>query len=471
METHNKVESKAQIKSNANGLISGILDFIVNVFQIKDRIDIPGSIKEIKKGLTFEGARVWILAASIITASIGLNIDSVPVIIGAMLIAPLMSPILGIGVSLGINDWPTLKKSLRGLSEAVGISLVVATVYFILSPINIAGEQIIFRTVPTILDILIAFAGGLACIVSFSLKDKGLAATVIPGVAVATALMPPLCTAAFGIAHLNFGYFIGAFYLFVLNAIFIALPAYIFVRVMKFPKVHLEDAATEAKHKRYVFISLMLIMIPSIILFVGIVKDSVFRTNADEFVQHVIVHEGSDMVSYKANYDENNIEVFMMGTIVPLEVQASWKNQLDEYGLDETTLKVRQSKDASAEIALKLHDQLKVDIIEDLYKDKDIQVNEYKKRLAEVEGELARYKQGDIPLLDIEKEIQINYNNIDNFSYNQSMELDFSGKIDTIPTFIVKWNGGYKDVETESTKLGKWLEARLNIDSVRIVNN
>lgn len=470
METSNK-ESKAQIKSDAKGLFHGIWEFVRNVFQIKEKIDVSGTIKEIKKGLTFEGARVWILATSIIIASIGLNIDSIPVIIGAMLIAPLMSPILGIGVSLGINDWPTLKKSLKGLSEAVGISMVVATIYFILSPINIAGEQIIFRTVPTILDILIAFAGGLACIVSFSLKDKGLAATVIPGVAVATALMPPLCTAAFGIAHLNFGYFIGAFYLFVLNAIFIALPAYIFVKVMKFPKVHLEDAATESKHKRYVFISLMLIMIPSIILFVGIVKDSVFRTNVNEFVQHVVVHEGSDMVSFKANYDENQIEVFMMGTIVPLEVQASWKNQLDEYGLDETSLKVRQSKDASEEIALKLHDQLKVDIIEDLYRDKDIQLHDKNEKIAMLESELIRYKQGDIPLLDIEKEIQINYNNIENFSYNQSMELDFSGKIDTIPTFIVKWSEGFEDVENESAKLSKWLEARLKMDSVRIVNH
>jgi len=462
---------KKIIKADAKNLFTDLWEFVRNVFQIKEKIDVVGTIKEIKKGLTFEGARVWILSASIITASIGLNIDSIPVIIGAMLIAPLMSPILGIGVSLGINDWPTLKKSLRGLSEAVGISLVVATIYFILSPINIAGEQIIFRTVPTILDILIAFAGGLACIVSFSLKDKGLAATVIPGVAVATALMPPLCTAAFGIAHLNFGYFIGAFYLFILNAIFIALPAYIFVKVMKFPKVHLEDSATESKHKKYVFISLMLIMIPSIILFVGIVKDSVFRTNVNEFVQHVVVHEGSDMVSFKANYDDNQIEVFIMGTIVPLDVQASWKSQLDEYGLDETSLKVRQSKDASEEIALKLHDQLKVDIIEDLYRDKDIQLHDKDEKIATLESEIMRYKQGDIPLLDIEKEIQINYNNIESFSYNQSMELNFTGTVDTIPTFIVKWTEGYEDVEVESARLSKWLETRLKMDSVRVVNH
>ena len=468
METQNQ---KNIIKADDTNLLTDLWSFIRNVFQIKERIDIPGTISEIKKGLTFEGARVWILSASIITASIGLNIDSIPVIIGAMLIAPLMSPILGIGVSLGINDWATLKKSLKGLSEAVGISLVVATIYFILSPINTPGEQIIFRTVPTILDILIAFAGGLACIVSFSLKDKGLAATVIPGVAVATALMPPLCTAAFGIAHLNFGYFIGAFYLFVLNAIFIALPAYIFVKMMKFPKVHLEDASTEAKHKRYVFISLMLIMVPSVILFVGIVKDSMFRTNVNEFVQHVVTYEGADMVSFKANYDENKVEVFMMGAIVPLEVQSSWKSQLDEYGLDETTLKIRQSKDASAEIALKLHDQLKVDIIEDLYKDKDIQLKDKDEKIALLESELVRYKQGDIPLLDIEKEIQINYNNIENFSYNQSMELNFSGTIDTIPTFIVKWHDGYRGVKSESDRLSKWLETRLKIDSVRVVNN
>ena len=464
----NKVE-RAELSGHAKGLFSGIWNYIHHFFHIKDDIDIKGTLVEIKKGLDFGGARAWILMAAIFMASVGLNTGhmAIAVIIGAMLIAPLMSPILGAGVSLGTNDWKTLKKSSRSLLQAVVISLIGSMAWFIISPINSPSDALIVRTVPTIFDVIVAITGGIACIISFSLKDKGLAGTVIPGVAVGTSLMPPLCTAGYGLAHMDGVFFFGGFYLFLINAIFIALPAYVFVKMMKFPKITFEDAVTESKHKRYLILSLAVILIPSIWVFVGVVKDSVFQANVDNFVDEVVQYDGSNMIDYHSNRETNTLEVFMLGEIVPEDVQKEWRKQLDGHGLDGIDFVVSQSKDMSGEIS---QDHLSAAFIEDLYKDKDIQLHEKDEKIKFLESQLVHTKKS-VPLLEIEKEIQINYNKIQKLSYNESMEINFDGKVDTIPTFIVKWEDGYKGVEEDSKKLIQWLELRLDIDTPRIVNN
>jgi uncharacterized hydrophobic protein (TIGR00271 family) len=479
METKNNQDSLKQdirdTAQDAKNFLSGVWTFIKETFKIRDEVDFENTKKEIQKGLRFEGARVWILSASIIIASIGLNIDSVPVIIGAMLIAPLMSPILGIGTSLGTNDWGTLKLSLKGLIEAVGVSLAVATIYFMLSPINAAGDQITSRTIPTLLDVIIALGGGIACIVSFSLKDKGLAATVIPGVAVATALMPPLCTAGYGIAHMNLGYFLGAFYLFILNAIFIALPAYAFVRMMKFKKVHASDKATDAKQKKYIMISLAAIVVPSIFLFVGVVKDSMFRNNVDEFVENVVVYGGSNVIDYKANYENYQTEVFMIGGIVPDDVQESWKRQLDDYGLDDMKLKINQAQDMTDNVSEKLHGELKAEIIEDLYKDNEKALKDKDEKIKLLEEELAKYgkmmtKKKPAPFIGVEEEIAVNYSDIEKISYSELVESDLHGGLETIPTLMIKWKEGVEGIDEKSKRLVKWLKLRVKLGDVKVVN-
>lgn len=476
--TNNQDSLSSEVRDTAEKAkkyLSGFWKFVQETFKIRDKVDYENTKREIKKGLIFEGARVWILSASIIIACIGLNIDSLPVIIGAMLIAPMMSPILGVGTSLGTNDWTTLKLSLRGLLEAVGVSLAVATIYFILSPINAAGEQITARTVPTLLDVLIAIGGGTACIVAFSLKDKGLASTVIPGVAVATALMPPLCTAGYGLAHFNLGYFLGAFYLFILNAVFIALPAYVFVRMMKFPKVHASDELTDSKQKKYILISLAAIVIPSIFLFVGVVKDSIFKNNVEEFVNNVVVYDGSNVIDYKANYDTYQTEVFMIGSIVPTDVQESWNHQLDDYGLGNMKLKINQAQDMTDNVSEKLHGQLKAEIIEDLYKDNDKALKDKDEKIKLLESELAKYSKlvkakKNAPFIGIEDEIAVNYSDIERVSYSEVIETDLKGKLETIPTLMIKWKDGTEDIEDKSKRLVKWLKLRVELGDVKVVN-
>lgn len=463
-------ESKVGVVSHAKGIFYALRDYVYHFFHIKEDIDIPGTLVEIKKGLDFGGARAWILMSAIFMASVGLNMGhmAIAVIIGAMLVAPLMAPILGTGVSLGTNDWKTLKKSTVSLAQAVVISLVGSMLWFIISPINSPSDALTVRTIPTIFDVIIAITGGIACIVSFSLKDKSLAGTVIPGVAVGTSLMPPLATAGYGIAHWDATFFYGGFYLFLINAIFIALPAYVFVKMMKFPKVTFEDSATERKHKKYLIVSLAVILIPSVWVFVGVVRDSVFQADVDDFVDNVVQYNGANMIDYKSDRETNTLEVFMLGEIVPDDVQEAWRQQLDDHGLDGTNFTVSQAKDMSGEIA---EDHLSADFIEDLYKEKDIQIHEKDEKIKFLESKLSSFNRKSIPLLDIEKEIQINYNKVKKLSYNESMELNFNGTVDTIPTFIVKWEEGYKGAEEDSKRLVKWLELRMDVESPRIVNH
>ena len=207
--------------------------FIKDRFNLShDQEDCQSTIMAIEKGVDFRGINVWTLVFAIFIASIGLNVNSTAVIIGAMLISPLMGPIMGLGLSVGINDFTLLKKSLRNMIIAVVISIVTSTIYFYISPLNDAQSELLSRTTPTIYDVLIALFGGFAGIVAGSSKEKG---TVIPGVAIATALMPPLCTAGFGIATGHLYYFVGAAYLFFINAVMISLSTFLFVRFLKFP--------------------------------------------------------------------------------------------------------------------------------------------------------------------------------------------------------------------------------------------
>ncbi|OQY04916.1 MAG: TIGR00341 family protein, partial [Bacteroidetes bacterium 4572_117] len=213
-------KNRRAVISNIKSLIRITRKFLIEILSIKEGTDIQGTIESIKKDMVFRGITVWILIASIFIASIGLNVNSIPVVIGAMLISPLMGPILGIGLSVGTNDWDLLLRALKNFGIAIVISLITSIIYFLLTPLKEASPELIARTKPTILDVMIAIFGGMAGIVAGSRREK---TNVIPGVAIATALMPPLCTAGYGIATGQFTVFFGAFYLFFINSVFIAL--------------------------------------------------------------------------------------------------------------------------------------------------------------------------------------------------------------------------------------------------------
>ena len=233
-------------------------------------------IENITNGISFRGTNLWVLIFAIFIASLGLNVNSTAVIIGAMLISPLMGPIMGLGLGLGINDLKLLRRSLSNYVFAVMVGLVTSTFYFIITPINSAHSELLARTYPTIYDVLIAFFGGLAGIVATSSKLKG---NVIPGVAIATALMPPLCTAGYGLATLHWNYFFGAFYLFFINTVFIATATLLTVRLLKVPLKKLPDLRSEKRTKRIIIVLLVCTLAPSIYFGYDIVQQDRFFKN------------------------------------------------------------------------------------------------------------------------------------------------------------------------------------------------
>ena len=248
-----------------------------------NEVDTDRAAERIKSAIWFRGPNVWILAFSIIIASVGLNVNSTAVIIGAMLISPLMGPIIGMGLALGTNDTDLLKSAVKNLLVMVLISLTASTLFFLLSPLSLVNPtELEARTSPTIYDVLIALFGGLAGILENSRKEQG---TAIAGVAIATALMPPLCTAGFGLAHGNFTFFFGALYLFVINSVFIALATYLMVRYLRFRTVAGISPEVALKRRRIFSSALVIFLIPSIWSAVVLIKDNNFQRNVNAFTQ------------------------------------------------------------------------------------------------------------------------------------------------------------------------------------------
>ena len=266
-------------------------DYLQSLFKrhiyLFDEIDTVSAAERIKSGVVFKGPNVWILAFAIVIASVGLNVNSTAVIIGAMLISPLMGPIIGLGLAMGTNDVDLLKSAARNLLVMVAISLLASTLFFILSPLSLVNPtELEARTSPTIYDVLIAFFGGLAGILENSRKERG---TVLSGVAIATALMPPLCTAGYGLAHLNFHYFFGALYLFIINGVFIALATYLMVKYLRFRTVAGIDESTAMKRRKLISTILAIVVIPSLFSAFNLIRDNNYELNVRNFVSENIL--------------------------------------------------------------------------------------------------------------------------------------------------------------------------------------
>ena len=275
-----------------------------------DKENEEGTIQSISAGVSFHGATLWVLVFAIFIASLGLNVNSTAVIIGAMLISPLMGPIIGMGLAVGINDFDLLKRSAKNYIVATVISVATATIYFLLTPLDEAQSELLARTSPTLYDVLIALFGGAAGIVALATKGKG---NVLPGVAIATALMPPLCTAGFGIATGNIYYFLGAFYLFFINTVFISLATYLGVRMMKFRQKQFINKERYLKVKRYIVIVVVATMVPSFFMTYSIVKNSIFETNVRKFINERLETPGTQVITYNVNKDSLYLRVVAVG--------------------------------------------------------------------------------------------------------------------------------------------------------------
>lgn len=357
-------------------------DYLKRTFRyyanIYDHIDTDDAAQRIKSAIWFRGPNVWILAFSIVIASVGLNVNSTAVIIGAMLISPLMGPIIGLGLALGTNDVDLLKQAFKNLLVMVLISLAASTLFFLLSPLNLTNPtELEARTSPTIYDVLIALFGGLAGILENSRKERG---TAIAGVAIATALMPPLCTAGYGLSCLNAHFFFGALYLFIINTVFITLATFVMVKYLRFKTVAGLDPALVSKRRRLITTIILIVVIPSLISAIGMVRDNNFERNVDAFVQENKLVSRSYIYDYRIYSDHGRkVEISLTGEPMSYEAQTAFFTSALAHGIksDQIVLK---------EHALGMTDAEMNQMIRDIY-------DRTEQELAQKEAQLNRIQQ------------------------------------------------------------------------------
>lgn len=346
-----------------SNLPSRITDFFINYFTLSNQL-IPQADAEqqIREDVSFRGTNIVILVMAILIASLGLNTNSTAVIIGAMLISPLMGPIIGIGLGVGIHDFDLIKRALRNLVMAAGFSVAASTVYFLISPVSEGHSELLARTSPTIYDVLIGFVGGAAGILAIGSRSKG---NVIPGVAIATALMPPLCTAGYGLATWQLNYFFGAFYLFLINSIYIAFATFIGVKLLGYKGKSLVDNQRARRVRRVVYVLAVLTMLPSIWLTMNMMRDNKFMMRAGNFVSRECRFPDTQVVSEKASIENGQriITITLIGRTLPVDsLELALSSRLKLYDLEGTKLNIVQGSLAAAvpENESQMHDVFRV---------------------------------------------------------------------------------------------------------------
>ena len=468
-------EENKDLRKEAQGLWQQIKIFVSELLNIKNDTDRDSTIEAVKKDIPFKGHNAWILIFSIFVASIGLNVSSTAVVIGAMLISPLMGPIVGIGLSVAINDIDTLRRSLVNLGVMIFLSVITAFIYFKISPITEATPELLARTYPTILDVLVALFGGLALIVAKT--KKGTIASVIFGVAIATALMPPLCTVGYGLAIGNWSYASGAMYLFSINAVFIALSTFLVSKLLGFPLV---KYANQKRRKRIAFIASLIaiiVMVPSVYLFINLLRIQVFDTKTNDFVTNVIKYEGTEVVKSTQDFKSKDINVYLIGQPVPSSKINSWIAELKkDEALKDANLKIHQGSDQSSDLAEQLSSSVKAGILEDLYLKNQEALQSKDARILLLEDQLSKLKGAGIPFEGLSRETKINYPNIQRFSFSNELVSTFSATdsinttLDTIPTFSVKWVDSIpqQTIIKDQKRLRAWLYEKFDMDTIAI---
>lgn len=462
-----------EVKKNFQGLLGSTKKFLSDLLDIRTNTDQEATKESIIADIPFKGHTSWILICSIFIASIGLNANSTAVVIGAMLISPLMGPILGIGMSIAINDIDTLKRSLKNFAVMVVLSVLTAFLFFKFFPLRDESSELLARTAPDIRDVLIAFFGGLALVIARA--KKGTIASVIFGVAIATALMPPLCTVGFGIAIGNWSYASGALYLFTINTIFIALATFLVLRLLRFPMTRYANSKRRRLTARLASLLAILVMVPAGITFWRVFQESLFKREANMFIQDYIEPyqfsgEGrflEDFTDLEYNKGEGSlIEVVFMGNeSVPDNIIATWKSKISENErLRGCELRIIQGSQ-NLEV-----DQLKY--VNELYESQKNQLSSKEEKIQLLESELTRLQKSvskQIPFADISAEAKANYDNLSKIGYSFLISTDFV-KTDTIPVFEVTWKKKAKRAETikEVKKLHEWLKLRLKDNAIQV---
>jgi uncharacterized hydrophobic protein (TIGR00271 family) len=411
------------------------------------------TLDSVKNSISFTGANFWILACAIMINSIGLNINSTAVIIGAMLISPLMGPIVGSGFALGIYDFPLLRKSLRNLIIATLVGLVVSTIYFFVSPFKEAQSEILMRTSPNIYDVLIAFFGGLVGVIAVTRLEKG---NPIPGVAIATALMPPLCTAGYGIALGNFRFFFGSLFLYSINCVFICIATFAIVKYLKYPAKEIDE--NKRKQVKYGITAIVLLMlIPSIYFAYSLYEQQKFTQSVNDFINKEFTLEGNTVIYKRTNFNNKPrlIELAFLSKIPDSTIDSA-ENKLTEYGLPDTKLLVMQDSTDNIQ-------KLKNDILNEV-KVSEVEVNEKDVMIKQLEEEIANNTYDNKKIFE---EVNSIYPEVKSLSVsNHTFYSENDSVVLVIPVMIYNSEKALKTDDQQ--KLKNWLKLRLDKDSVEI---
>lgn len=406
---------------------------------------------EIEKDIVFKGANLWILAFAIIIASVGLNTNSTAVIIGAMLISPLMGPINGIGYGIATYNFEIFRRAIKNYVFAVVAGLLASTLYFIISPVSTAHSELLARTSPTIYDVLIALFGGLAGIIAISTKFKG---TVIPGVAIATALMPPLCTAGYGLATGQFDFFFGALYLFTINTVFIAISSVVISQVLKFPIRKDVDPKHKRRLNQFISIVIVLTLLPSIYFGYLLVQKEKFSEKASKFVKNITVFEGSYLLKNEINAGKKTIRLVYGGKSLTEKSKKEVQEKAKGYDLEDATFIFNQGF-STDEASIN-----ETDILQNKLSALTLSLTANEKKLDSLSNKPLLGKQ-------ILAEIKPLYKQITACSYSETFVFSDTSiryqKVALVVFTIPKYSLYLKD----KTNIDKWLKARLQTKKVK----
>lgn len=440
-------------------LIKGFIEKYLDLNKNKE--DEQLTVETIRNGVEFKGANLWILIFATFIASLGLNVNSTAVIIGAMLISPLMGPIMGVGLAIGQNDFELLKRSLKNYLVATLFSVITATLYFSFTPLNEVQSELLARTSPTIYDVFIALFGGMAGIVALSTKEKG---NVIPGVAIATALMPPLCTAGFGLATGNLLYFLGAFYLYFINSVFISLATVIGVRVMHFQLKAFVDKEREKMVKRYIVLIALGTMIPAVYLTYGIVKETFYQSAANHFISKEMDFPDTQVLDRKVSYDTKEIRVVLIGKEVPEDRIVEARSKLKDYKLHNTKLVVFQGvNNSTADIS-----NIRSMVMEDFYKNSEKELASQKQKIDSLEKIVQLHKETGMADMKIASEMKVLFPAVNTLAMTQTLKLNIEAvQTDTV-TYVIL--GCEKSPSaTEKKKMAEWLKTRTGAKKLKLI--
>jgi uncharacterized hydrophobic protein (TIGR00271 family) len=428
---------------------------IIRFISLESELESPDIIhEEIEKGIVFKGTNLWILVFAIVVASVGLNMNSTAVIIGAMLISPLMGPINGMGYSIATYDLVLFKRSVKNFSFSVIASIIASTTYFALSPVSTAHSELLARTSPTIYDVLIALFGGLAGIVAISSKNKG---NVIPGVAIATALMPPLCTAGYGLATGQFNYFLGASYLFTINSIFIAFAAVWISQILKFPIRGKIDSNRKKKINRMITAVITIVLLPSIYFGYQLVQQEKFIQYSNQYISNISLFEGNYLLKNKISAKMKTINLVYGGNMLSDNQKKTITERAKDFGLKDAIITIEQG------LTFVNIDEKNVE----MYKLKE-QINSLNLALGERESQLDSIVKNNAFGKIILDEISTIFPQVIGCSYAETISYQDS-IITPYKSTLVVLTTKKEITDAEKTRIHSWLKKRLNRSIVRVI--